>query len=486
MNLNKRLIASGISSLLIILTMTGCGKRPAPQQVSNKHINGSMLAVRYIGDGEFKNVYNRPVLGFSLNDYSPLSFKTDVYRLNKNAIWGSNAPKPVANNKYSYVECDSTVFEVTTVNVIVGIVTLGILPLTGGGCHNRSVFDYEEFDEDVKAWIDKHDIDREVLISKYSELLQYAKDKSQSAHPVYEDANNIYNKEYSEAYETYQDNSPILVNKYIDESGLYKQETLPEDVKVSLNEVTQHILNDNIGFDKTYVDEAFPCSGMEKCLANMDTAKEKIDKKSLLGLDEAKMKASEWLKTSKEELVKDTSSYSIEFSDEPLYVTFGNKTIKYEEKAQTLVKAGKKAKKVKVTYTVKSLSYRDVFPSYNNNNKDIAVSFNPETKKITLTNMTDGYIQIKSIDLYYNREIAKLGDSRQKNYSLELAPQSESAFDLTHKIADSNFSNITKKVALNTSVSFGFSVKYSLGDSTKNRTLYKTKKQSLYKLISKL
>ena len=495
MNLTKKISVLGMSSLLLMVTMSGCGKKPAPQQVYNKNISGPMLYVEYYY-GDFLKIDNSLVRhpssvnapqGFSLNNYNPLGFKTAKTKLGDGSLWGSNVPRAVGDIKYNYVECDDSTTQVLVSNIFGGIITLGYRPITGGYCHhNMSYFNYENFDKDVKEWVSDNNINREELLLKYAKLTKLAENANKDMSKVNEDISEMYSQEYAKLSANYISKSPILINNYIDKSGLYKKEKLPNGVNIAFNTVTQKSFNNNINNNYRYVNAAFPCADMKECLANMDKAKENIDTKSVSSIAEVKSNANKWLKLSKEQLVKDTSQYKLDFSDKDLVVIVGDKTINYKIKTKSVIKAGKKAKKVKVTYEIKSFAYKNVIPSFSNNNRDIAILFDPKTHNITLANMTDEYILIKSIDLYYNGDIVKLGESKQKNFSSELSPQSESKFKMSRYIEKANYSNVTKRTALNTSVEFGFSIRYTLGDSTKNRTLYKKNTQSLYSIVSKL
>ncbi|MEA1982477.1 MAG: hypothetical protein U9N39_02940, partial [Campylobacterota bacterium] len=125
----------------------------------------------------------------------------------------------------------------------------------------------------------------------------------------------------------------------------------------------------------------------------------------------------------------------------------------------------------------------NVYPSFKNKNSELFISFNPKTMTLTYENLTTKYMQVNSIDLYYNNKVYTIANNKTQNFSTELSPESRETLLVTELIEESFHKNITKKKALGTQIAFGFSVKYTVGDSTQNKTLYKRDKMSLYSLI---
>ncbi|MDQ7067916.1 MAG: hypothetical protein Q9M40_08035 [Sulfurimonas sp.] len=116
----------------------------------------------------------------------------------------------------------------------------------------------------------------------------------------------------------------------------------------------------------------------------------------------------------------------------------------------------------------------------------MSISFNPETQILTYENLTKQYIQINSINLYYQNGVYDIASSQTTNFSTELSPESKVNLNVSYqlsKVNESSYKHTTKKKALAEKIKFGFAIKYTVGDSTRNKTLYKRDTTNLYALI---
>jgi hypothetical protein len=142
------------------------------------------------------------------------------------------------------------------------------------------------------------------------------------------------------------------------------------------------------------------------------------------------------------------------------------------------------SQKLLSTVTVTQVNYSDVFPKYKNKDKNIEIAFNPQTKNYKLVNNTNKFIQIKSISLYYGESIYNLTLSKDNNIiATELSPQGTKIFKLYDDIKESSYEHITKRQAQAKNFRFGFAIKYTLGEQTKNITLFNQHNYNLYSLI---
>lgn len=124
---------------------------------------------------------------------------------------------------------------------------------------------------------------------------------------------------------------------------------------------------------------------------------------------------------------------------------------------------------------VKSVNYYKVLPkNYKSYDDVIYLSF--DGQNISLSNKSDKFVTIDSIAFYYNGKIAnryKLG--------LELSPNSSLVKNDELHLTDFpidwsilSYANTTKNKAINTTITFGFAVKYRIQDASHEKTLYST------------
>jgi hypothetical protein len=141
---------------------------------------------------------------------------------------------------------------------------------------------------------------------------------------------------------------------------------------------------------------------------------------------------------------------------------------------------------VPVTLVVQSKDFYSVRPTPTISDKNVQLSYNGSS--LTLTNKTDKYIQIKSISCY-NGDVISTYQSE-----IELAPEAtRTSYDLVEKLFSGNkfteslnYTNMTASMARNKNLTFGFAVKYRLGEENVDRTLYKTDSYNLFKLLAQL
>jgi hypothetical protein len=383
-------------------------------------------------------------------------------------------------------------------NIVMAPFGVGINLLMGGICEPRHSFDYIYFDEDAKKWVKNNNIDRKLLIHDYDDLIATEIAKERLYSKEYKENLTLVNKKQSvldELYSQYRTNYSQYpsVKKHIkDLSSLYKNEALKAEIRIVENHISQKSVptkryNSNVSF-LNEINNAFPCNSTKQCDSNMKESIKVINKKSKQYTDILQKNMNQvessfpTVKSDYEKQLKEeTATLSVEYSKEIQADDFKTKTVRYKILAPDTIKS--KAKKLNVTYEIIDMDYRNVYPSFKNSNKELSIQFDPKSKTITCRNKTSRYLQIKSIDMYYNNHVYRINGSNDRTYSIELSPEAFEKTQISQKIPNATFKNITKKKALATKIKFGFSVKYTLGDSTKNKTLYKQNRMNLYSLI---
>lgn len=126
-------------------------------------------------------------------------------------------------------------------------------------------------------------------------------------------------------------------------------------------------------------------------------------------------------------------------------------------------------------FTKKFLNY---YPkNFTSANKDIKLNFEGKND-ITFTNLSNDYITIKSISLYFNEKVTNF----QLKQQIELAPNMNYIYQINIINEISKNYELTKEEARNLNIEFGFAIKYTNNTNNEN-TLYKTKRYTLLDLI---
>ena len=466
----KNLIVGGVVVLSFSL-FTGCAKSTI-KPIKNHKIQGDSLYVN-----SFKNISNKSKgYGFKLNTYQPKGYDTHTYEdKEKQAILFMKNSK----NNYEIIECKNNFISTFAFNILIAPAAVGINLLLGGMCDTRHTFDYESFDEDAKKWVEDNNIDRQIILENYNSLT-YIENKKDNLFSSYkakqnETLANMY-KRYSKEYAKY----PKVKKHTIDLSSLYKKELLTSNVTFVENKLDKKSISAH-GYYGRQVASAFPCKSTTQCIFNMKESIQAINKKSLIDMKNLQTSSSEIISDYQKTLQKQSKYLKTNYKKGLQSDIFNDKTIHYKIITKDSLNAH--TKKLNVTYKIIDMDYKDVYPSFKNSDKELSIHFDPKSKTITFANKTSRYLQIKSIDMYYNNRIYRINASNAKTYSSELSPEAFEKMKINQKIPNAIFNNITKKKALATKIKFGFSVKYTLGDSTKNKTLYRQDKMSLFSLI---
>jgi hypothetical protein len=382
-------------------------------------------------------------------------------------------------NDYEIIECQWNFAYTLTFNTIMTPLLVGYPLFNGGICPNRHSFDYISFDEDAKAWVKDNNINRELILKNYSSLISVEIQKNNILNNYEDKQNEILNTMYKKFSKEYAIH-PKIKKHIIDLSSLYKKELLTSKVTFIENKLDKKNIYKS-GQYRKLVNNAFPCKSTTQCVSNMKEATQAINKKSLIDMKNLQTKFSKYKSDYKKTLREKTKYLKLDYKKDLQSDTFNNKTIYYKVIAKDTVDSH--AKKLNVTYKILYMDYKNIFPSYKNTNKDISISFDPKSHTILYSNLTNNYIQIKSVNLYYNNDVYGVQNSNNKEYSSELSPQTSKSIQLNQYIPNSTFKHVTKSKALSKKILFGFAIKYTIGNTTNNKTLYKRDKTNLYSLI---
>ncbi len=465
------IIRGGILSVIALNVLTGCGTKDTIPPIQNSKIATHSLYVN-----SFDKINNKSFgYGFELNSYKPINYDTRTYTTNYGSILFADG----TNNQYEINECKKIPSEVLMANILAAPFTMGLNLLSGGLCKHRHTFGFEEFDDDAKEWVEDNDINREKIINKHDSLIALKESKEANLNSYAEEQttqlNNLYT-DYSTAYSKY----PLIKLHYNDNSSLYNNELLTAKATFVETRLNRENITTNLNYQNE-VNSAFPCKSTNECTSNIDKSIKQIKNKYLSDMGALKKESLSKIATYEQTLKNKTKMLSIKYDKNLRSDIFKDKTVHYKIRTKDAVES--KAKKLDITYEIQYIDYKNIYPSFQNKNKDLVINFDSNTKTITYENLTNKYIQINSVDLYYGSNIYTITNNINHNYSTELSPEAYKSAELFQTIPESSYKNMTKKQALTKKITFGFSVKYTVGDSTKNKTLYKRDKTSLYSLI---
>jgi len=224
--------------------LTGCASNTQP--VRNTNIGSNNLIVKFENSGgkqKFTEITNKKEQGFFLNNFQPVGFDTGYKKLKTEGVFVNNENNFKEIDKYTKIGCEA---EVRPMLIIYNIFPLNWL--LGGICDKAQYFDFNNFDEDAKSWVEDNKINSKEILSKFDELknIQYDADVK---------INELANAKYS-----------VIVDKYYQDGEKLKSSIFSE------SKIQPKYLNskrDKISY-KSIVDGIFPCK--TDCLNKIDSA----------------------------------------------------------------------------------------------------------------------------------------------------------------------------------------------------------------------
>ena len=486
------------SAALISIIFAGCSAT-RPEAVNNKSLGDNYLYSSLNKDYKIKEFSNQSNIGrgFIVNNYKPFGFNTSFKETSiaSGCLWMKSGN---VNSKYENIEANMNGSQV--------FMNLVLLPFTlplGLMCENHHVFNYYSFNNDMKDLFPQSNAKK--LVSDYDMLIETEHAKENKINLDIDIFNNKIdnlnnnlltnlNKIKSNYLET--NISKIQKNVHIiDKTGLYRNEKILVKLKIHKNNFPNPKLIQSFNHSKysKIIDNNFPCNTISKCISNMKGSmfdlKNEYQQEEQLKQAQWHKKQNKYIKQLKEDIKEYTGLskyYNVTNNLKKSTIEVKNKGITKKIFYTVDVKSNKLPlnQKLKSTVTVTKVNYSDVFPKYKNKDKNIEIVFSPQTKNYKLINNTNKFIQIKSISLYYDGDIYNLTLSKDNNViATELSPQAINNIDLYDNIKESNYENLTKKQAKQKNFKFGFAIKYTLGEQTRNITLYNQHQHNLYSLI---
>lgn len=277
----------------------------------------------------------------------------------------------------------------------------------------------------------------------------------------------VFKSLYDNKYSLYKQNMKniTLKHQFIDKSGLLINEPT---IKLTLIEnIPQEY---DFGYDKVIEQYLKKEMNLEAALINIDGSFDKI------------------YKDYKKYLDQNFQYYSISSSS---YKKFKlNDYISYNGKIH-LTKVPYVPNK-KITHTVKSTIYSANINQINIDkpfilkDNNLYASFSLKKSKYgvyrfintSIQNNSNAYLTVKSITNYTNKNVLT-----KSAFTKELPPKSqtlENELEFTDFAKELSFKNLTKSSALKQDITYGYALKYTLNNQSKEYSLYGTNKYNLY------
>lgn len=469
------------SAALISIIFAGCSAT-RPETVNNKSLGDNYLYASLNKDYKIKEFSNQSNIGrgFIVNNYKPFGFDTSFRETARGGgcLWGKEGS---VHSKYETIEANMNGAQVV-VNPI-------LLPLTlpfGLLCENYHIFNYDSFNSDMKNLLPQSNAKK--LVSSYDTLIETEYAKENKINKKIDQLNNISLKKLESIKSKYlATNTDVITKKVkiIDKTGLYNNEKLPEKLSIYKNDFQNPNLLQKISY-KNIVNNSFPCTTVGGCVSSMNNGRGSIEKKYQHDIESVSQQHNQFLQEDVRDYTELSKFYNVENNLKKSSIEIKKRGMTKNIFYTVDVKSNKLplSQKLLSTVTVTQVNYSDVFPKYKNKDKNIEIVFSPQTKSYKLINNTNKFIQIKSISLYYDGNIYNLTLSKDNNViATELSPQAIKNIGLYDNIKESNYENLTKKQAKQKNFKFGFAIKYTIGEQTRNITLYNQHQHNLYSLI---
>jgi len=484
-----------IASIALASTFfSGCSAT-RPEVVNNKEIGTNNLYATLNNNYTIKDFNNKEVgRGFIVNNYKPFGFDTSFKMTDSNGgcLWLKYGK---ISSKYENIE--------VTMNTPQAVVNLILLPLAlplGLKCANHHIFDYNSFNSDMKDLLPNDTAKK--LVSNYDNLIENEHVTENKINKEIKKLNNKSLKALKPIKEKYLSTEIDKIKKktkIVDKTGLYNKEKLPVQLNVYKNNLPAVQLLQSIDYSEI-VNSAFPCDTVSGCISNMNNSVVSMQEKYSNDAKQTLDKHKKLLQKDLKQYIDHSKFYNVENNLKSSTIQVKKNGVIKNIFYTVAIKSDRLPinQNLKSILTVRDINYSDVFPKYSNSDKNIKIIFNfdtqkfnpvtqkfvPEIKTYKIKNNTDKFIQIKSVSLYYDGSIYKLTLSKDSNaIATELSPQAINTIGLYDNIKESNYINVTKKQAQKKNFKFGFAIKYTIGEQTKNITLYSQHIYNLYSLI---
>ena len=313
------------------------------------------------------------------------------------------------------------------------------------------------------------DVDRKGLIEKYQHLVEY-RDKvkqiySQKNHDNQVKSDGLYDK-YSTEYEAKFNRIKVVLNIQ-DGSGFYdNSRDSYKFVSFSKNNIERDIP------PSFYIKLDTDLNGYDNALSKIS---KEIDANSVIDNDHVDQY---------EKYLVDQISKDIVISKASI-TRLGDYAIEVTAPDRINI-ASTASPEIPVKLAFLSKDFFRVYPKSNISDKYINLVF--DGASLTISNLSDNFLEVKSISVYQDNNIL----TRTYSKPIELPPQSKmdqiniDDFKSDTTRLQRDYLNMTALLAKSTNINFGFAVKYKVGDQNIEKTLFKKNSYSLYDMLANL
>lgn len=253
-----------------------------------------------------------------------------------------------------------------------------------------------------------------------------------------------------------------------DQTGFWESRDLP---KLPVVDSDLHNRTSKIDFQFNGVDATSPDSFL--------VVLAEIEKKLDATVAEGKTKALADAAAYDDELGKISSTINL-----PHQETYKIDGFTIKVKAPSKIVLSPEVNSLTAKYTIEGKDWLNVIPNFSNSDENIRIDLN--SGFIRVVNKTSRYVTISSLTAYYNSEVNNF------ECDLELPPETYKdvpasnvlGSDSIKKVA--SYYNIDKAKAASSYFTFGMAAKYRLVDKNQEKSLYKTNKYNLSKVINDL
>jgi len=468
---------------LFSIIFAGCSAT-RPEAVNNKSLGSNYLYASLNKDYKIKEFSNQSNIGrgFIVNTYQPFSFDDNFFRtsskLNGACLWNKEGE---TYSKYESLE-NSMDGNTLFANIILFPFTL----IYGFSCSNYHAFNYKSFDNDMKNLLPQSNAKK--LVLSYDTLIETEHVKENNINKKIDQWNNISLQKLEQIKSKYLATDTDAITKkvkIVDKTGLYNNEKLPEELRIYKNNFQNPKLLQKISYT-SIVNNSFPCTTVSGCVSSMNNNRGSIEEKYQHNIEFVSQQHNKFLQKDVKDYTELSKFYNVENNLKESSIEIKKKGIIKNIFYTVDIKSNKLPLNQKLLSTVRvtQVNYSDIFPKYKNKDKNIEIVFSPQTKSYKLINNTNKFIQIKSISLYYDGNIYNLTLNKDNNViATELSPRAIKNIGLYDNIKESKYENLTKKQAKQKNFKFGFAIKYTIGEQTRNITLYNQHQHNLYSLI---
>lgn len=464
----KKGLLSTILLSALIFGMVGCsGGQPKINKTHNQKaqlVKGSAIAYAHMKEG-------KQLTSISINDNTPMDETIEVVKINSNGFYPNfdisdldrgcgDIGQPISNTDLKF--CKSY-YTVRTTSGAAGsaLGTLIIAPL--GALMGEVVY------------VDTKDFDTELFLSAMdANRLPYFKKKLLELYDLAYTKKTLLGKMYETYFRKYSSNISNIefIYNIQDKSNLLPKKNLTADYRVVLNAPSK----------KNYDYNSF--------LNSFSATPENFDNKYADVVNKINHQFEIDQKEYKKYLQTAFTNYEIEGPTEKAFTYNEHISFMSTIKAPSEIKykLGKKIK-IPVTIIVESATLTNMIPkqfTLHDSNMNVNFESNSNaTLSVIAENKTKSFITVKSLTSYYKNGVYNIS-----NIDREIAPESttlsgNSNYSLlsNEMINSSNFKGITKTKAKAIKVNYGYAIKYRLNNTNINKSMYDTKKYSLYDIF---